>query len=220
MRILLLSHSKTKNYLITGFHPLIADATSLPTFLRWLAYHYTYPNTHHQVKQFATASQERHAAYAAGKYESEFRYWRVVFETHPPPLPLLTLALVDERPPLKTYENVRASCRIKADTKVQINKICRRLRATPFHFYVAALRALLVRYTTGGDDVTLAVAESGRGQDAEEMDIIGPLYNLALVRLICRHSTKYEELLKATRTTTLYAALTNSKLPYPILVEE
>ncbi|KAF4631137.1 hypothetical protein G7Y89_g6997 [Cudoniella acicularis] len=219
IRLILLSRSATENFLMTGVHPLIMDGTSLHTFLRWLAFHYTYPNAKRRVKQFAEASEQRHADYAAGKFEAELRYWRKEFATTPNPLPLLTLAKVDERPTLKAYENIRATCRVDADSKAQILKICRRLRATPFHFYLAALRALLLRYTVGGEDVTMAVAESGRGHDVKEMDVIGPLYNLVLVRLLSHPSTRFEDLLEVARDKT-YAALANSKLPYPMLVKE
>ncbi|RYP69621.1 hypothetical protein DL769_005241 [Monosporascus sp. CRB-8-3] len=219
LRLILLSRSTTENFLIIGVHPLVMDATSIQILTKWLAFHYTYPHAKRWVKQFAEASEQRHADYAAGKFGAELRYWRKEFATPPAPLPLLTLARVDERPTLKAYQNVRAGCRVGVDIKKQILKICRHLRATPFHFYLAALRALLLRYTVGGEDVTIAVAESGRGHDAEEMDVIGPLYNLVLVRLLSQPSAKFDDLLESVRDKT-YAALANSKLPYPILVKE
>ncbi|KAK5992615.1 Polyketide synthase-nonribosomal peptide synthetase TwmB [Cladobotryum mycophilum] len=220
VRLILLTNPAKEGFLIVGVHPLVMDATSLQTFLKWLAFHYTNPHTRRQVRQFAEASEQRHADLAAGKFEAELQYWRKEFATPPPPLPLLTLAIVDERPTLKAYENIRGSCRIGAETKKQIAALCRRLRATPFHFYLAVLRALLLRYTAGGEeDVTMAVAESGRSHDAEDMDVIGCLYNLVLVRLLSSTSTKFEHLLEAARDKT-YAALANSKIPYPTLVKE
>lgn len=51
------------------------------------------------------------------------------------------------------------------------------------------------------------------------MDVIGPLYNLVLVRLLSHRSTKFEELLEATRSKT-FAGMAHSKLPYPMLVKE
>ncbi|KAI1661695.1 hypothetical protein F4813DRAFT_169421 [Daldinia decipiens] len=219
LRLILLTRSETDNYLVAGLHPLIMDATSIQILLKWLAFHYTYPHMSRQVKQFAEASEQQHAAYAAGKLEAELQYWRKEFATTPPPLPLLTLAKVDERPVLKAYENIRAGCRIGVDTKAQIFQICRRIQATPFQFYLAALRALLLRYTIGGEDITIAVAESGRTHNVEDMDVIGPLYNLVLVRLLSYRSTKFEELLEATRRKTL-AGMAHSKLPYPMLVKE
>lgn len=232
MRVLLLSRSAEENYLITGVHPLIMDATGIQVFLRWLAFHYT--NTQHPssqlqsrpVKQFSTASQQRHADYAAGKFEAEWQYWRREFATPPPPLPLLTLSHLQDRPSLKAYENITAHCRIGMSTKRRINEICRRQRTTPFHFYLAALRALLLRYCPtsgdgqgGGEDVTTAVAENGRGRDADEMEVIGPLYNLVLVRLVAELGTRFDELLDAAREKT-YQGLANSNVPYAKLVEE
>ncbi|KAI1807894.1 hypothetical protein F4811DRAFT_572622 [Daldinia bambusicola] len=219
-RLILLTRSGMDTcYLVAGFHPLVIDATSFQTLLKWLAFHYTYPNTSQQVKQFAEASEQQHAAYAAGKFEPELQYWRKEFATTPPPLPLLTLAKVDERPILKAYENIRAGCRIGVDVKQQIFKICRRIQATPFQFYLAALRALLLRCTIDGEDVVIGVAESGRAYDVEDMDVIGPLYNLVLVRISSHATARFEELLEITREKTL-AAMEHSKAPYPMVVKE
>lgn len=219
VRLILLSRSVEDHFLIVGVHPLVMDATSFQTFFRWLAFHYTSPHAKRRVKQFAEASGQRHAEYATGKFEAELRYWRKEFSTSPAPLPLLTLAKVNERPILKAYENIRASCRIGADTKEKVVRACRHYQTTPFHFYLAALRALLLRYTIGGDDVTMAVAENGRSHDVDDMDVIGPLYNLVLVRLHSHQSTKFEDLLVATRDK-VYTGLANSRFPYPMLVEE
>ncbi|KAI1409858.1 hypothetical protein F5Y13DRAFT_181723 [Hypoxylon sp. FL1857] len=219
VRLLLLSRTTEDNFLVLGVHPLVLDATSLQTFLVWLAFHYSGLHATRRVKQFAEASEQRYADYATGKFDKELQYWREEFATAPPPLPLLSLSTVNERPALKAYGNVRAVCRIGVDTKATILNLCRRVRATPFHFYLATLRALLLLYTIGGEDVTIGVAESGRGYDAEDMNVIGPLYNVILVRLPSDRSTKFGNLLEVTRDKT-YAALENSKLPYPMLVEK
>ncbi|KAK9426030.1 putative Ketosynthase family 3 (KS3) domain-containing protein [Seiridium unicorne] len=219
VRMILLSRPETDDVLVIGLHPLVLDATSFQIFCKWLAFHYNYPHATRRVKQFADCSEKRHRDLKAGKYQVELEYWRREFTTPPPPLPLLTLAKVQERCALIAYENVRGHCKIDSTTRRNIASLCRRLKATPFHFYLAVLRALLLRYTTGGEDVTIAVAESGRGDDAEEMDVIGPLYNLLLVRLRSDSTTKFESLLEATRAKTL-DALANSKLPYTVLVKE
>lgn len=219
MRLLLLSCSMGGNYLVIGVHPLVMDATGIQVFLRWLAFHYNYPDSPRRVKQFSTASEQRHADYAAGKFEAELQYWRDEFAQLPAPLPILTISKVSTRPALTAYENVTASCRITIATKNKIASICQRFRTTPFHFYLAALRALLLRYTIGGEDVTTAVAENGRSHDPEEMEVIGPLYNLVLVRLVVNESIPFTDLLVASRDKT-YAALARSNLPFPRLVEE
>lgn len=133
------------------------------------------------IKQFAEVSGKRHAEYNTGRLDAKIQYWRKEFATPPSPLPLLTLAKVTKRPILKKWENVRAFCRVSAECKAQILKLCRRLRTTPFHFYIAILRALLLRYTIGGEDVTIRLAENGRGHDIKDLDVMGPLYNVVPV---------------------------------------
>ncbi|KAK7731054.1 hypothetical protein SLS53_008856 [Cytospora paraplurivora] len=80
--------------------------------------------------------------------------------------------------------------------------------------YIAAEPANLITHPAALD-----AAFSGRGNDAEDMEVIGPLYNLVLVRLVGNLLIKFEDLLQYTRDKTL-AGLTNSNLPYPVLVEE
>ncbi|GAP85075.1 putative Acetyl- synthetase-like protein [Rosellinia necatrix] len=217
--MVLLTQTPLDNFLIVGLHPLVLDGTSMPTLMKWLAFHYANPLTQHQVKQFRDASQQQRFDYEAGNFENDLQYWREEFPTPPAPLPLMTLSKVCERPVLKVYENIRAACRIGPAIKAKVLNVCRRLRATPFLFYMATLRVLLLRLTVGGEDVTFAVAESGRGHDATNMDVIGPLYNLVLVRLFIQRSIRFSDLVKHTRDKT-YAALEHSKLPYPILVEK
>lgn len=219
IRLILMSRPGGENYLVIGVHPLIMDATGIQVFLRWLAFHYSNPHSQPRVKQFATASQQRLAAYTAGKFKPELEYWRREFPSPPPALPLLTVSKVQERPVLRAYENITADCRITPDTKAQIAVICRQLRTTPFHFYLAALRALLLRYCEGGEDVTTAVAENGRGRDADEMEVIGPLYNLVLVRIVADLSTRFRDLLEVARDKT-YAGLANGNMPFIKVVEE
>lgn len=219
MRLVLLTHAD-ENYLIASMHPLVADATSIPTLLKWLSVHYMHPGAEFPVKQFSEASQEQLALCAEGQLDAEWTFWRREFATMPPPLPLMSLAAVDERPVLKAYENVRAGCRINAGLKGRVLDLCRRMQATPFHFYLATLRVLLLQFTAGAaEDVTIAVAESGRSYDANDMDVIGPLYNLVLVRTTADSSTKFEELLAVTRDKVL-AALDHCRLPYTTLVDE
>lgn len=51
------------------------------------------------------------------------------------------------------------------------------------------------------------------------MEVIGPLYNLVLVRLVANLSTKFGHLVEAARDKT-YAGLANSNLPLSKLAEE
>ncbi|KAK8064341.1 beta-ketoacyl synthase domain-containing protein [Apiospora phragmitis] len=218
MRLILLTRAD-ETYLIAGLHPLVADATSIPTILKWLSLHYEHPNADFPVKQFSEAAHEQLELCATGHLDAERDFWRREFATMPPPLPLMSMAAVEERPVLTAYENVRAGCRIGPGLKAKVLDSCRRMQATPFQFYLAALRALLLQFSTGAEDVTIAVAESGRSYDANDMDVIGPLYNLVLVRTLADASTKFEDLLAVTRDKVL-AALKHSRLPYPVLVEE
>lgn len=219
LRMLLLTSQSGETFFILALHPLVLDATSFIMFFNLLGHYYDNPNSGRRVKQLNEVSQLQHANYKAGKFEQELSYWKNEFLTPPPPLPIMSLASVEERPRLTAYENIRSHCTISEQDREQVAKICRELRVTPFHFYLTVLRALLMYYTVGGEDVTIAVAESGRSEQAEHMEVLGPLYNLILLRLVCQESDKFQDLLQTVRDKT-YSGLANSKLPYPALVQE
>lgn len=219
-RVILLTHSSTGDkYIVFGVHPLVLDATSLISFFEWVAHYYASPQSTRAVKQFSHVSQQQQLNYRAGKMASDMAYWKSEFATQPPSLPVLSVATVDERPQLDAYENVRGCCTVEASTRAKVAATCKRLRVTPFHFYLTVLRSLLLHYAPTGEDVTIAVAENGRGDDAEDMDVLGCLYNLVLLRLQASTSTAFSDLLQTVRSKT-YAGLAHSKLPVAVMTKE
>lgn len=219
MRLVFLSRSPTDHYLVFGLHPLAIDGISFQIFMKWLFRHYTLPNASPpKVAQFSSFSERQHADLAAGKYREQVNYWRQVYTTMVPPLPIMTLSSITSRPVINTYADVRTRMRIEKETKRSISDVCRRVRATPFHFYMAAFRALLLRYTVDGEDISIGMTDSNR-KDEDMMECIGPFRNILPLRLYAQASDRFEDLLVSTRDKA-YLALQNSSLPFSVLLSE
>ncbi|KAI1457376.1 hypothetical protein F4805DRAFT_467399 [Annulohypoxylon moriforme] len=218
MRLLLLPRSETKHFLVFCVHSLAMDGTSFQVFLEELMRYYTSPHLKRNTRQALDYFEEQHAKVAAGAFENELQFWKAEFAELPPPLPILNLSKSVSRPISTTYANEQIMFRISVGTKRKIQDVCRRYRATPFHFYLAAFRALLSRYASDADDVSIGIADANRS-DNEMSEVIGTFVNLLPVRLRSESSTKFEKLLEDARCKT-YDALANSKLPFAVLLNE
>lgn len=222
VRAFLLSRSPAEHFFVGGLHPLIADGFSFQTLLQGLQQLYTRPDalSAHTLYQFSDYSEKQHGEIASGKLDSDLAFWRDEFAELPPPLPILTISTATSRPALTVYENLQTSIRVKPETKQRILEICRRCRATPFHFYLATFRALLLRHAPVGDgeDLAIGIGDANRTED-ELMGVIGPLVNLLPVRIRASSSNSFTELLQETRKRA-YAALEHSKVPFQLLLNE
>ncbi|RYP69906.1 hypothetical protein DL769_005147 [Monosporascus sp. CRB-8-3] len=218
MRLVLLSRLPIEHFLVFGIHPLAMDGLSFQIFLDQLMDHYAHPHLRPSTRQFLEYSEKQYVDLEAGNFDRELRFWKAELATLPPPLPILSLSTAVSRPDLAAHQNERAILRIDAKTKMQIQVVCRRYKATPFHFYLASFRALLLRYATDVEDVSIGIGDANRTED-EMMDVIGPFINLLPVRLRTEVSAKFELLLQDARTKT-YAALANPKVPFQVLLSK
>lgn len=215
VRVMLLSHSPTEHVLLVTLLPLSLDGTSTQIFLNQIAQQYQKLNCLTPSRPFTDFSEQQHIDYENGEMEDDVRFWRAQLEPSPPPLPILTLSRCTKREPLTNYENQTVGLRISKEVKARVQSVCRQHRTTPFHFYLAVLRALLVRFTNDAQDVTIGVADANR--DEESMGVMGPFVNFLPVRLPANASEPFDCLLERARNGT-YAALQHSKVPLQVLL--
>jgi acyl carrier protein len=221
-RAMLLSLTPVEHFMVAGLHPLVADGFSFQTLLRGVQELYLDPDSSHiknRRRQFADHSEQQHVNLAAGKFDDDIRFWREQFASVPPSLPILTISNLTQRPAIVAYENEEAVIRVSVETKKRVQTICRRYRITPFHFYLAAFRTLLLRYTPIGsadDDVVVGIGDANRTED-ELVDVIGPLVNILPIRLGASESMEFDELLRETRDK-MYGALEHSRVPMQVLL--
>ncbi|KAL1882812.1 putative PKS/NRPS-like protein biosynthetic cluster [Diaporthe australafricana] len=223
VRAMLLSTSPDEHFFVAGLHPLVADGMSFQSLITGVQKLYSSPHEceRYAVRQFAEFSDAQHFAIKRGEMRDELAFWKSEFQSLPMPLPILTLSRCISRPPLTVYENVLATFRVRPETKRQIQALCRRYRVTPFHFYLATFRVLLLRFapTGDGEDVCIGVGDANRTDNSLMDDIIGPLVNLLPLRLRTQGSATFSQLLQQTRDNA-YKALAHSKLPFQALLKE
>ncbi|KAF1994667.1 hypothetical protein P154DRAFT_581615 [Amniculicola lignicola CBS 123094] len=226
VRVILLSMSSNEHFLVGGLHPLVADGISFQSLLKVVQQLYTTgPGRSERLaashlRQYSEYSEKQHVDFAAGAMDADLRFWTEEFSWLPPPLPILTLSSLTSRPDLTVYENIRARFSISLNTKTQLHAVCRRYRITPFHFYLATFRALLLRFSPAGDgeDLVVGIGDANRLED-EMIDVIGPFVNFLPLRLQAEGSTKFTDLLQHTREK-VYSAMAHSQVPFRVLLNE
>ena len=219
MRFILLSLSPTINFFVIGIHHLVADGFSFPILMKDLLQFYNHQSPPRSL-QYAEHSQRQHEDYWAGKYHNELLYWKNEFSDFPPPLPILRVSQAVSRPVSKVYTTQKVVLNINSTIKSQIHAICRSYKVTPFHFYLTAFRALLLRFGAADmDDIVIGIGDANRTED-NMMGSIGPYVNLLPLRFRNSNvSCNFEEVLRETRSKT-YSVLANSKVPFQVLLNE
>jgi hybrid polyketide synthase/nonribosomal peptide synthetase ACE1 len=226
VRVILLTKSPTEHFFVAGLHPLIADGISFQSLLKGIQQLYAAgPDRSDKLavshlRQYSDYSEKQHSDLATGAMDGDLRFWKQEFAQLPPPLPILTLSSRTTRPDLVIYKNIRARFSVSLETKTQLQMACRRHRITPFHFYLATFRALLLRYSAVGDgeDMAIGIGDANRLED-EMVDVIGPFVNFLPLRLKANSSTKFSDLLQHTREK-VHSALAHSKVPFQVLLDE
>lgn len=220
VRVMLLSRSPVENFIVAGLHPLVADGFSFQNLVRGVQELYLAADNSRMARrrQFSEHSEQQHIDLAAGRFDEDIRFWKDELAAIPPSLPILSLSDATQRPVMAAYENEDAIVRVNVAIKQRIQEVCRRYRATPFHFYLAVFRALLLRYAPAdtADDIIVGIGDANRTED-ELLDIIGPLVNFLPIRLRASESITFTQLLQETRDKT-YGALEHSKVPLQVLL--
>jgi amino acid adenylation domain-containing protein/non-ribosomal peptide synthase protein (TIGR01720 family) len=120
------------------------------------------------------------------------------------------------RPALVTHRGGVATRRLPRALSDSLRAFHRREGVTPFMTYLAALQALLYRYS-GQEDLTVGSPVSGRGRPELE-SLIGFFVNTLVLRARLSPRTTFRELLAQARERVL-GAFSHQELPFEQLVE-
>lgn len=226
LRVVLLTLTPTKHFLVLSSHALVADGMSVQIFLREMQQ--LFANTlPPPPTQYASHAIKQHADYEAGHYADDLCFWRAEYpvDDFPDALPIFRLGQVAARPPLTKYENERAEMRLGQDVKARVKALCRRAGVTPFHFYLTVFRVLLAQSADahGVQDVSIGIGDAHRTDD-DFAGTYGPFVNLLPLRFRSTngeepHEQTFENMLKETRLKVL-AALAHSGVPFQVLLTE
>ncbi|KAK1960815.1 PKS-NRPS hybrid [Colletotrichum sublineola] len=223
MRIQLLSKSSTEHVLVLGYHHINMDGVSFEVFFADLEKAYNGQPLNASVTQYPDFSVKEAQEYKSGQWEPELAYWRTQFDHVPEPIPLLPVSKKTSRPAGgPSYRTHTVKRRVDAERSRAIQDVCRRFRATPFHFHLAVYRTLIARLS-GSDDFCIGIADANR-KDNGLADAVGLYLNLLPLRVkgggqdALAQKTFGDALAEMRKTS--QEAFANSRVPLDILLSE
>ena len=204
-------------YLVVGYHHIVMDGYSWEVLFGELQRGYMAGSLAPVRRQYSMWAAEQRRAIGSRDMLTERKFWQKELAPLPPTLPLLPMALVSSRRPLKTY--LLSRCSLKLDPKLNklVKEQSRLNKASIFHFYLATFKVLLSRFT-GADDLCIGMAEANR-MDSADAGIIGLLLNLLPLRFRSTSKQTFANLLKDARAKA-YAALAHSKVPFNVILDD
>ncbi|KAI2816124.1 hypothetical protein CBS133816_10708 [Aspergillus niger] len=218
LRLILLTLSPTENYLLFNYHHILMDGVSLQNFLTDLEKAYQRQPLGPPPRQLPDFSRSQRAAFQQGKMNEEVTYWRQQFpDGHHPVLPLLPVAKVNTRAPMKAFNVNQVQYRLPKTLVNQVKERAKAHRSTTFHFYLAVFRAMLFRFTEA-KDLTIGIADANRN-DSDVMGTIGLLLNLLTLRFQNESTQSFGDCLAESRDKA-YEALHHSRVPFDVLLKE
>ena len=216
MRIMLLSKDRKNHQLLLGYHHINMDGISLQVLLSDLEKAYGHKRPDSNILQLADFAQRQRQVVANGSLQPELQFWKQELENPPPPLPLLSVSNVTSRQPMDRYAHRRVDFKVPPYLGSRIREASKKNKVTAFHFYLATFKALLYRFTKA-DEIVIGMADANRN-DKEFMESIGFFLNVLPLRLKSGVDEPFTDALKEARTKS-YAALSNSRLPFDVLLE-
>lgn len=218
MRVILLTKSPSEHILLLGCHHINVDGFSHQVFMTDLEDAYNgqvAPKPPLQYLDFTIRQKEENLN---GVWSQQLAYWKDIFKSIPQPIDVLPLPDAQPRSPLLRYDFHRLRTRLSAKLSARIIQQSRSIKATPFQFYLAAFRMLLIRLA-GTQDFCVGIGDASRtGYDT--LSGIGPYVNLLPLRFSENSQQQtFADLVHNTRNITL-AALSNSRVPFGALLDE
>ncbi|KAK4449716.1 hypothetical protein QBC34DRAFT_463102 [Podospora aff. communis PSN243] len=205
------------NHVLVGYHHLVLDGVSHLSFLKDLDLAYSGRRLGPAQQAIDMASkQERDLT--PDKLKPELEYWKEAYRNAPDTLPLFPFSRVKSRRLLTAYDTEEHAFQVDADLARRLKKQASVLGVTVFHFYLAALAALISR-TLEVNDFSLGMMDANR-QDAEDYDTIGFFLNPLPLRFRFGDpgGTPFSELARQTRDNVL-GVLANSRVPFDTMLD-
>lgn len=219
MKLVLLSLSPTSHYFLVNYHHIVMDGVSFQVFITDLEKAYNGQYLGAPPRQFPDFSVAQRRAFESGEMNDELQYWRRVFpdDEQPPVLPLLPMAKTSSRAAMKVFEVHQVERRVDPGVVARIKTMSKAQRSTPFHFYLAAYKAMLFSFTDA-QALTIGIADANRN-DSDVIGSIGFFLNLLPLRFPRKSDQRFADAIVEARNTA-YTALSNSRLPFDVLLKE
>ncbi|KAI1669902.1 Acyl transferase domain containing protein [Pyrenophora tritici-repentis] len=219
LRMILVTLSPTSHFLLVNYHHIIMDMASFQVLSAEIDKAYNSQPLGPVSRQYPDFSVEQRRMLDDGEMADEIEYWRGIFPagSQPPVLPLLPMARSSSRTAMTNYALHQVSILLDADLVAQVKAVSRAQRSTPFHFYLAAFKAMLFAFTDT-QDLTIGIADANR-QDSDVIGSIGFFLNLLTLKFSRMSKQTFAGAIVEARTTA-YGALGHSRLPFDVLLKE
>ncbi len=219
VRWTLLRFSDQENVLVHMEHHLVHDGWSFNVFLRELVPLYTafragrpspLPALTVQFAEFATW---QHEWMRGAVSDRQLDYWKVRFQTTPPPL---ELPMKGARPSLQSFRGTSLRPEIPLDLCNRLRALSRQQGSTLFMTMLAGFVALLHRYT-GESDIGVGTFFANRRLPESE-SLIGMILNNVVVRTTLESDPSVRQLIGQVRDVLLESA-SYQDVPFDRVVE-
>jgi amino acid adenylation domain-containing protein len=218
LRTRLVRLAPTEHVLILVVHHIVFDGASVGVLARELGALYEAETTGRPAAleplpiQFADYALWERERCQGPALDGLVEYWHSTMDR----FENLHLPTDRPRPPVDGFEGGVETLTLDAATLAGIRELARREGVTPFVVLLAALQALLQRYT-GQDEVVVGAASANRGRP-ELAPLIGYLVNLVPIRVNLAQDPDFGALLRQVREATV-GAYAHQDLPFGRLVE-
>ena len=213
----LMSRAPDRHAIVFGYHHIIMDGVSWYIFLRDLKLAYEMKPLKSVRKQYMDFSVEQIRAVERGDFDDQVKFWKDQHAELPEVMHLLSIASVQERKQMKTFESYTISRDTGRDLVARIKSASRALRVTPFHFYLAAIQVLLSKFLDI-EDLCIGVADANRTDDSIA-ETMGFFLNLLPMKFQVGKRNTFSGLAKQT-VETVFEALKRSSVPFDLMLEK
>jgi len=220
LRTRLLRLADDDHVLLAVLHHVVGDGWSMGVITRELAALYgafvrglpdPLPPPALQYADFAAWQREW---FSGARLQREVAFWRGTLAGAPP---ALELPADHPRPRMQGNQGARAGIALSPDSVVRLRELARAENATLFAVVLAAVRAVLARWS-GSDDVVIGTPTAGRGR-VETEGLVGFFVNTLALRTSTAGDPPFRELVRRERGTQL-DAFGHQDLPFERVVEE
>ncbi|HKI03782.1 MAG TPA: amino acid adenylation domain-containing protein [Thermoanaerobaculia bacterium] len=220
LRPLLLTLDDREHALLVVAHHIVCDGWSLGIFVKELTVLYgafvagspsPLPELRVQYADFAVWQRER---LRSGELDRQLLYWRRQLEGGEE---ILDLPRDRPRAPVQSFRGGSAELLLDPPLWQAVEGLCGREGVTPFIVLLAALSALLSRYT-GQVRILLGSPIAGRGRPEAE-GLIGFFLNVLVLRCDLRANPGFRQLVQQARQVAL-EAYQNQDVPFERLIQE
>ena len=217
MRVELLSMSLSTHFLILGYHHINMDGIALEVLVSEIEKAYEGKPLNSEMLQYPDFALRERQQYESGQWSSELEFWRREFPEPSKPMPLLPLSKCSSRPAAPNYGTLKAERKISVEMSAKIKQKCRKFKATPYHFHLATLSALIARYAEI-EEFCIGLGDANR-KDPDVRESLGLHLNLLPLRVRCSAEKAFSQILKEIQQKSM-EVFANSRVPFDILLNE